>query len=103
MNEIQYQRKLRKKIEKLIPGSSVIKNDPQFCQGIPDLAIFYNDKWAMLEVKMHVDARIQPNQKHYVGMFDEMSFAAFIHPGNEEDVLHDLQQALGFTREARVP
>jgi hypothetical protein len=102
MNETQYQRKLVKRIEKLIPGCYIIKNDPQWNQGIPDLLILYNDKWAMLEVKTSANANVQPNQLHYVGMFDELSFASFINPENEEDVLRDLQSALGFTREARI-
>jgi hypothetical protein len=102
MNETQYQRKLIKRIEKLIPGCSVIKNDPQYNQGIPDLLILYNDRWAMVEVKISADARAQPNQEYYVGVFDKMSFASFINPENEEDVLHDLQCALGFTRKARI-
>lgn len=102
MNETQYQRKLVKRIEKLIPGSVVIKNDPQYNQGIPDLLILYNETWAMLEVKMSADARSQPNQQYYIGVLDEMSFASFINPENEEDVLRDLQLAFGFTREARI-
>lgn len=102
MNEAQYQRKLVKRIEKLIPGSVVMKNDPQYNQGIPDLLILYGDKWAMLEVKMSANANIQPNQKYYIGVLDEMSFASFINPENEEDVLRDLQFAFGFTREARI-
>lgn len=102
MNEIQYQRKLKKKIERLIPGCSVIKNDPQYNQGIPDLLVLFNDKWAMLEVKMSPTSSVRPNQEYYVGMFDKMSFASFIYPENEEDVLRELQHALESSREARI-
>ncbi len=66
-------------------------------QGVPDLIVLYHNMWAMLEVKMDEDANIQPNQAHYVQMFDEMSFAAFINPDNEEDVLHEVQRAFGLS------
>jgi hypothetical protein len=36
-------------------------------------------------------------------LFDDMSFAAFIFPENEEDVLNDLQHALTARRPARFP
>lgn len=102
MNEIEYQRKLIKKLQVLIPGSLVIKNDPSFMQGIPDVLVLYRDKWAMLEIKIDGHASIQPNQAYYVKLLGEMSFASFITPETEEDVLHDLQQALGVVRTARI-
>ncbi|MET0786941.1 MAG: hypothetical protein ABWY25_09560 [Paenisporosarcina sp.] len=95
MNESQYQTKLIKKIHDLLPGCYVLKNDPRFAQGIPDILILFNDKWAMLEIKMSGDASVQPNQEYYVELFAEMSFASFINPENEEDVLYALQHALG--------
>jgi hypothetical protein len=102
MNEAQYQRYLVKKIEELIPGCDIIKNDPRHNQGIPDLLILHNDKWAMLEVKASANANIQPNQVFYIGKYRDMSFASFINPENEEDVLHELQLALGSARETRL-
>lgn len=87
-----YQYKLRQKLKTLFPGCIILKNDPSSnFQGVPDLIVLYNDKWAMLEVKGSEDAEKQPNQEYYVNMFGEMSYAAFIHPGNEEEVLSDLQ------------
>jgi hypothetical protein len=47
----------------------------------------------MLEVKASADAPEQPNQEYYVNSLDAMSFAAFIYPENEEEVLDDLQSA----------
>ena len=102
MNELQYQRKLMKKIQLLFPGATVLKNDPSFMQGIPDILILYKDRWAMLEVKIDGNANIRPNQEYYVKLFGEMSFASFISPETEEDVLHDLQQSLGLIGKARV-
>lgn len=35
----------------IFPGCIVMKTDPNYIQGIPDLLILWNDKWATLEVK----------------------------------------------------
>jgi hypothetical protein len=76
----------------------VILTDPSYIQGLPDLLILYGKKWAMLEVKTSMKAVIQPNQTYYVNMLDQMSFASFISPEVERDVLSDLQQAFGVVR-----
>ena len=49
----------------------------------------------MLEIKAKADSPTRPNQEYYVEKLNEMSFAAFIHPSNEQDILSALQQALG--------
>ncbi|HEY1248198.1 MAG TPA: hypothetical protein VGE97_04355 [Nitrososphaera sp.] len=102
MTENQYQAKLIKKIEKMFPGCFISKIDTAYTQGLPDLLILWNKQWAVLEVKMSEHAREQPNQRHYVERFDGMSFAAFIYPENEEEVLNALQQAFESPRRARV-
>jgi hypothetical protein len=102
MSESQYQYKLIKKIEKLLPGCLILKNDPKHRQGVPDILILLHNKWAMLEVKLSGDANIQPNQEYYVELLNDMSFASFINPQNEEAVLSDLQHALRPSRKARV-
>lgn len=96
MAENAYQGRLIKVLRDLFPGCLVLKNDPQYLQGIPDLLILHEDKWAMLEVKDYEDAPEQPNQGYYVDMLNDMSFAAFIYPENEEEVLDALQQALRY-------
>lgn len=102
MRETEYQAKLIKKLRKLFPGCVVTKNDPSDIQGMPDLTIFYKERWAMLEVKASEDAPSQPNQAYYVDQMDDMSFAAFIFPENENEVLDDLQHAFNDSRSARV-
>lgn len=79
----------------MFPGCIVLKNDPNYIQGIPDLTIFYGDKWATLEVKKSFNASQQPNQEYYVSMMDAMSFSAFIFPENKEEILYELQQSFG--------
>ena len=93
MTENQYQAKLIKKIKDKFPGCVVLKNDPIYQQGVPDLIILWKDFWASLEVKPRGEFYAQPNQVHFIEKLNEMSFAAFIFPENEEEVLDALQQA----------
>jgi hypothetical protein len=72
-----------------------MKNDEQYRQGTPDLTIFYGSRWAVLEVKRDERARRnpEPNQEYYIDLLDSMSFAAFIYPSVEEEVLDALQRS----------
>lgn len=90
--ESKFQRELIWEIKQRFPGCIVLKNDANYIQGIPDLLILFNDKWAALECKRSSSAHRQPNQEHYISKLSEMSFAAFIYPENKEEVLDDLQQ-----------
>ena len=103
MSEAAYQAKLIKKLKHIFPGCMVLKNDPQYQQGILDLTILWGDTWAMLEVKASVTARQRPNQDYFVHQLDDMSFAAFIYPENEEEVLLALQEAFSSRGSACVP
>lgn len=92
--ESEFQARLIKKLRKLFPGCVILKNDSSHVQGIPDLSIFYGNRWAMLECKAAYDSPERVNQRYYVETLNEMSYAAFIFPENEEDVLREIQQAL---------
>jgi len=98
VREAKFQLELIKKLKEKLPGCFVLKNDSSYIQGVPDLIVLWEDRWAMLEVKMDALSSVQPNQQHYIRMFDEMSFAAFINPDNEEDVLYALQRSFGARR-----
>jgi hypothetical protein len=100
--ENDFQSKLIKKLKRMFPGCEILKNDANLRQGILDLTIFWQDKWAMLEVKASKNAPEQPNQDWFVRHFNEMSFAAFIFPENEEEVLAALQEAFSSRRTACV-
>lgn len=90
-----YKAKLVVKLNKIFPGCLIIRNDPADThQGIPDLTILFNDRWAMLEVKAAEDSKQQPNQEYYVDKYNGFSFASFIYPENEEEVLNALKSAL---------
>jgi hypothetical protein len=102
MIESHYQADLIKKLRVLLPDCVILKNDTSYMQGVPDLLILFQDKWAMLEVKVSAGAAVQPNQQFYVEQFNEMSFAAFIYPENEKRVLDALQRSLTARRTTRV-
>lgn len=103
MRENAYQSYLIKELQAMFPGCIVLKNDPSYLQGFPDLTIFFHDKWAVLEVKAEEKAAVQVNQAFYIDRLREMSFAAFIYPENEEEVLNALQFAFQPRRPTRVP
>lgn len=90
MRESKFQAKLIKDIKERLPDCIVLKNDPTYLQGIPDLTVFNNDKWATLEVKKSANASHQPNQDYYVEKMDRMSFSRFVYPENRDVVFSDL-------------
>ena len=95
MKERDYQARLIKELERRYPGCFVMKNDSYYIQGVPDLTILHNGLWAMLEVKVDEDSHTQPNQEYYINKFEQMSYAAFVHPKNEEKVLRELDEHFG--------
>ena len=93
MLEREYQALLIRRLQDRFLGCLILKNDSSYLPGIPDLLVLYRNRWAMLEVKAYENAPEQPNQEFYVNSLDAMSFAAFIYPENEKEVLDDLQSA----------
>lgn len=91
--ESEFQSKLIRDITDMFPGCIVLKNDPNYIQGIPDLLVLHNDKWAALECKRSKNASHQPNQDYYISEMMEMSYASFVYPENREEVLHEIQHA----------
>jgi len=103
MTENRYQAKLIKRLKHDLPGCMVLKQDANYLQGIPDLLILRGEHWAALEVKQNAKAEHQPNQDWYVTQMNAMSFARFIYPENEEDILHELREQFGLEGETCVP
>lgn len=95
MLERDYQKYLVKKLKNTFVGCVVIKNDAQLKQGIPDLLILFNKKWVALEVKNSKTAHHQPNQDLYVERMNNMSYASFIFPENEEQVFKEMKEVFG--------
>ena len=101
-NENRFQKELIEDIKSRFPKAVVLKNDPDYIQGIPDLIVSNGNRWAALEVKKSEKATHRPNQDYYISKLDEMSYARFVYPENKEEVLHELQQALRPGRKARI-
>lgn len=100
--ETAYQAALKKKIEARIPGCYVLKNDPSFFQGVPDLVVLHpSGSWATLEVKREANAAHRPNQDFYVNDMNNKSYSSFIFPENEEEVLDEMEQSFEAFRCAR--
>ncbi|MCF8018176.1 MAG: hypothetical protein K9L62_02135 [Vallitaleaceae bacterium] len=94
MLENKFKTKLIKDIETILPGSMIFHLDPNERQGVPDLLILHEDRWAALEGKKSRNASHRPNQDYYIDLMNDMSYASFIYPENKEEVLYELQQAL---------
>ena len=92
--ESQFQAKLIKELKKRFPDAIVLKNDANYIQGIPDLLILNGTKWGALECKRDENSSRRPNQEFYVDKMNKMSYASFIFPGNEKEVLDELEQSL---------
>ena len=90
MLENRFKTKLISELRDLFPGCIILHMDPNEIQGISDLLILYEDKWAALEGKKHENASVRPNQPYYVDRLNRMSFAAFIYPENKDEVLDEL-------------
>lgn len=93
MLESQFQSRLIRDLKQRFPGCIVMKTDPIYIQGLPDLLILYRDHWAALECKKSSNVHKQPNQTYYLEKMDDMSFARFIYPENKEEVLDELEQS----------
>lgn len=91
--ERDFQAKLINELHEMFPDAIILKNDSNYCQGIPDVSIFCGPHWAMLECKKSSDEPYRPNQKYYIDKADSMSFCRTIYPENKEEVLHDLQRS----------
>lgn len=102
MLENKFQSDLIKEIKEMFPGCMVLKNDPNYIQGIPDLLILYKKKWASLECKKSANEKPRPNQPYYVNKMNGMSFSSFIYPENKEEVLDGLQSAFKSGGKARI-
>lgn len=99
--ERNFQRELIKEIKKKFKGCIVLKTDPSYIQGIPDLLILFNSRWASLEVKKSQNASHRPNQDYYVKLMNKMSFSRFIYPENKERVLDEMESAFKLGRKSR--
>ena len=100
--ESEFERQLIEKIEELYPGAIIPKNNPNLIQGIPDRLVLWGPRWAAFDAKNSPDAPRRPNQNYYIRTMNNMSYASFVYPQNEETFLHELQQTLRPNRRTRL-
>lgn len=92
--ERDFQASFISKVKSRLPEAIVLKNDAGYISGIPDLIVLNGSKWAAVECKRAKNAKHQPNQDYYVEKMNDMAYAAFVYPENEERVLDEIQQTL---------
>lgn len=102
MLEKNFQANLIKEIKKEFPDCIVLKNDPNYIQGFPDLLILYKNKWAALECKRKENSHKQPNQEYYINTLGKMSYASFINPKNKQEVINAIHKTFRTRRMPRV-
>ena len=91
--ESRFQGKLIKEIKERFPEAIVMKTNPGYIQGIPDLMIVNGKSWAALECKRSPNEHHQPNQDYYIQKMNEMSYARFVYPENKEEVLNEMERS----------
>lgn len=94
--EGNFKSKLIKDIEREIPGCIVTKLEADQKEGIPDILILHENKWATLEAKKNKSevTKSRPNkrqQDYYVMTMDKMSFSRYVYPENKQEVLNELK------------
>ena len=94
--ERDFQSQLIKDLKFIFPGCMVMKLDSGYIQGIPDLIIVCGPKWAALEVKRSESSPARPNQEYYIDTMREMSYARFIYPENEREIIDELEQFFSY-------
>lgn len=92
MLESKFQKSVIDELKARFPGIVILKNDPSYIQGFPDLTLLWENTWATLECKGSERSPKRPNQEFYVNKLNEMSFSSFIYPENKEDILHELEE-----------
>lgn len=93
--ERDFQRVFISTLKDEFPECIVLKNDPTYIQGIPDLIILFQDKWAALECKRDTRSKRRPNQEYYIQHLDNMGFARFVSPQNAHLVIDELRSYFG--------
>lgn len=91
--ERDFQPKVIEQLELNFPGCLIMKNDSAYRQGVPDLLVLFQNRWALLEVKKSYESFLkdqQPNQEYYINWAAANSFGAFVYPENFREVLGDL-------------
>lgn len=90
--ERDFRKKFKGRLLKIFPDAIITHLDPNDIQGIPDICMFWRDRYFMFETKRFTKASKRPNQQYYIDLFDDWSYARFVQPENMEEVLNELEQ-----------
>ena len=102
MKESTLQKSVIDDIKSRLPGAIVLKNDANYIQGYPDLAVHYKGMVALLETKRHENSSKRPNQEFYISNANECGgFARFINTENKDVVLDELERTFKTQRITR--
>ncbi len=91
--ESEFQKDFKEDLEKAFPGCLIIKGNSTMRQGVPDLLLLHEDRWAMLELKRRKNSRHETNQDYYVDKLNEMSYSSFVTPENAQEVISEIQSS----------
>jgi hypothetical protein len=100
--ESEFEKHLIEQIMRAYPGAIILKNNANLIQGIPDRLVLWGPRWAAFDAKESEKAPKRPNQDYYIREMNDMSYASFVYPQNEEVFLNELQQALRSNRRTRI-
>ena len=103
MRESRFQTRFLQRVSEEFAGCVILTPDPRSLQGITDRVILYGNRWVALEFKGSSKASLRPNQAYYVALLNDMSYAAFVYPENEEEVFDAIQQAFSDCWDSRIP
>jgi hypothetical protein len=96
IKESEFQGSLIKTLENVFPGCRIVKNNPNYIQGFPDLSVFYGPYYCLLECKRSPNEPHQPNQDYYVENTNSNGgFARFIFPENMQQVISEMKIFFG--------
>jgi len=92
-----FRTKLIEELEYQFPGAVVIKTDPNYIQGFPDLLFLQDSFWGALEIKRARNSARRPNQEYWVQRLNLMSYSRFVYPSNMREVMEELETAHGWS------
>jgi hypothetical protein len=91
--ERDFQRETKYKLKVIFPGCIVKRNSTDDIQGFPDITVFYQGRFAMLEFKRSESASKRPNQEYWIEQIRGIGgFADFIYPENEQEIFDELKE-----------
>lgn len=92
MLESKFKRDFQLKAMRRFDGLIFVNVTPQNnFWGIPDSYFFFGPNWGALESKRSSTASRRVHQEYYVNLLNSMSYARFLHPGNEKEILDEME------------